>query len=58
VKTIGRKIWISLQAVLMLSLIFLWLAHHASIVMAQSSGTFAATGNMTTPRDEHLYRRI
>src|SRR5215510_2553916 len=52
-KPTGRKTWISFRAVLMLSLIFLWLAHHASIVMAQSPGTFTATGNMTTPRDEH-----
>jgi len=53
VKPAGRKIWISFKAVLMLSLIFLGLANHASIVMAQSPGTFTATGNMTTPRDLH-----
>ena len=34
------------------SLLFLGVAGHASIAMAQS-GTFTATGSMTTPRAEH-----
>ena len=37
---------------LVLSLLLLGVAGHASIAMAQS-GTFTATASMTTPRAEH-----
>lgn len=36
-----------------LPLLFFVVAGHTSMVMAQSAGTFAATGNMTAPRFNH-----
>ena len=38
---------------LVLSLLLLGVGSHTSMVMAQSAGTFAATGNMTAPRLRH-----
>jgi hypothetical protein len=38
---------------LVLPLLLLGVASHTSMVMAQSAGTFAATGNMTAPRLNH-----
>ena len=35
------------------SILFLGVAGHATIAMAQSSGTFTATGNLTTARHSH-----
>jgi len=48
----GKKIAASLNASFVLPLLFLGLAQ-APIVMAQSGGTFTATGGMTTPRFGH-----
>ena len=41
------------QVIFALPLLFLGVAGHASIVMAQSAGTFTATGSMTTARSLH-----
>jgi hypothetical protein len=38
---------------LVLPLLFLGVASHTSLLMAQSSGTFTATGNMIAPRTGH-----
>ena len=43
----------NLKSSVILPLLFLGVAGHASIVMAQSPGTFTAAGNMTTAREGH-----
>ena len=42
-----------MKSSLVRSLLFLGVAGHATIAMAQSSGTFTATGNLTTARNGH-----
>jgi hypothetical protein len=49
----GKKIAASLEASFVLPLLFLGVGGQAPIVMAQSRGTFTATGNMTTARADH-----
>src|ERR1051326_4112534 len=48
----GKRITTSLKTVFVLPLLFLGMARHAS-AMAQSGGTFAATGDMATARYSH-----
>jgi len=38
---------------LVFSLFLFGIGGHGSVAMAQSAGTFTATGNMTTPRSQH-----
>ncbi len=38
---------------LVLSLFLFGIGGHGPLAMAQSAGTFTATGNMTTPRSQH-----
>ena len=43
----------AIRAGFVLPLLFVGIAAHSSMVMAQSAGTFTATGSMTTARFEH-----
>ena len=43
----------SLEAILVLPLFFLGIGGHTPVAMGQSTGTFTATGEMTTPRFSH-----
>ena len=52
-KPTGRRTAAFLKAIFVLTLLFLGIAGHPSIVMAQSAGTFTATGTMTTARSGH-----
>jgi len=51
-----RSTWFSFQATCVL--VVLLKLGHASILAAQSTGTFTPTGNMTTPRGEHTATRL
>lgn len=42
-----------MQARFVLLFLFFGIASNAPVAMAQSRGTFTATGNMTTPRSDH-----
>ncbi len=48
----GKRIIASLKAIFV-PLLLMGAASHAPMAMAQSPGTFTATGDMTTPRDRH-----
>src|SRR5712691_6586531 len=52
-RSAGKRVGASLKASFVLPLLFLGVGGQAPIVMAQSSGSFTATGNMTTPRIGH-----
>jgi hypothetical protein len=52
-KSTGRTIGSFLEANSVLLLFFIAVAGQASIAVAQSSGTFTATGSMITPRFFH-----
>src|SRR5256885_14988032 len=57
-KPASNRIGAFLTAIFVLPLLLLGVAGHASIVMAQSPGTFMPTGNMTTPRFFHTATRL
>src|SRR5713226_870035 len=48
-----NRIRASLKASFVLPLLFLGAVGHGSMVTGQSTGTFTATGNMTTARSQH-----
>ena len=52
-KLASKRIAAFLTAIFVLPLLLLGVAGHASIVMAQSPGTFTPTGTMTTARLWH-----
>ena len=49
-RSTGKRVGASLKASFVLPLLFLGVGGQAPIVMAQSGGTFTATGNMTAAR--------
>ena len=52
-RSTGKRVGAPLKASFVLPLLFLGVGGQAPIVMAQSSGTFTATGNMTRGRSGH-----
>ena len=52
-KPASKRIGASFTAIFVLPLLFLGFASHTSAAIAQTSGNFTATGDMTTPRSGH-----